>query len=567
MITSPARGADRVVGVSGPPPRALAASTALVVLLLGGVGPAPHYRIHPVPGLGLRDGHHDVRLVGADDGPRGPRRLLCQRRVHRLPAGLSAGAVAHRRGVPGVRGWRPGRHRDGPGQAPADARRHRGRLAAVPPRAGLGVAVAPRRGARPGGRGAVRVQPGHAGTTRRCGARPIPSARWCCCWVSRRSSGATARAPRSWGSSRRSSSPSSGSCSSRSWRSCCCDATCCGRGRDRGTCPGAPARLRGWLAREQGPWRLVTSGLVALVTFHVLALPFGMGIPEYLELMGRTASGYEYLTVNAFNPWALVGLDGATPLAWAMPFWPSDTVPLVAGVSGVRRGRRCCSSVASCTASRTSCSATSGGPSSSPRSSCALAFFVLPTRVHERYLMPVFALVPLLAVTSRAWLVVLVGLAIASLINLHAVLTYDLWGTENVIGLPLGEVDPDTHVRGGVRAARDGRVPVRGLAAVEGRRPAAGRPGAAGQRGGGHRDRARRDARHGTPAGRPGAGRHLRRPDRGPARAMPTWDEPVRGPSALDRIIDRVTPPAAPCATAARRSSGSQPVVSTGWTC
>ena len=35
MITSPARGADRVVGVPGPPPKALAASTTLVVLLLG----------------------------------------------------------------------------------------------------------------------------------------------------------------------------------------------------------------------------------------------------------------------------------------------------------------------------------------------------------------------------------------------------------------------------------------------------------------------------------------------------------------------------------------------------
>ena len=53
--------------------------------------------------------------------------------------------------------------------------------------------------------------------------------------------------------------------------------------------------------------------------------------------------------------------------------------------------------------------------------------------------MPVFALVPLLAVTSRSWLGVLVGLSVASLINLHAVLTYDLWGTDNVIGLPLAE--------------------------------------------------------------------------------------------------------------------------------
>ena len=102
--------------------------------------------------------------------------------------------------------------------------------------------------------------------------------------------------------------------------------------------PWGPARLRGWLARVQGWPRLVTSGVVALLTFHVLALPFGMGIPDYLALMGRTAAGYEYLTVNAFNPWALVGLDGNDALAWAMPFWQSDLVPVVASVSAFAIG-------------------------------------------------------------------------------------------------------------------------------------------------------------------------------------------------------------------------------------
>ncbi|HEX2805333.1 MAG TPA: hypothetical protein VHN80_04105, partial [Kineosporiaceae bacterium] len=204
--------------------------------------------------------------------------------------------------------------------------------------------------------------------------------------------------------------------------------------------PWGPAWLRGWLAREQGWVRLVTSGLVALVTFHVLALPFGLDIPGYLQLMGSTASGYEFLTVNAYNLWALVGVDGQTPLAWAMPYWLSDKGPLLGAVPAVAIGalllvagflyglvnlllrdeRRTIivTAVFLC-----------------------VCFFLLPTRVHERYLVPVFALVPLLAVTSRAWLVALVALSIGGLINLHGVLTNTnpVYGTDGLADLPLGE--------------------------------------------------------------------------------------------------------------------------------
>ncbi len=204
--------------------------------------------------------------------------------------------------------------------------------------------------------------------------------------------------------------------------------------------PWGPAWLRGWLAREQGWVRLLTSGAVALVAFHVLALPFGLDIPGYLRLMGSTASGYEFLTVNAYNLWALVGVDGQTPLAWAMPYWVSDTGPLLGAVPAVAIGalllvagflyglvnlllrdeRRTIivSAVFLC-----------------------ICFFLLPTRVHERYLVPVFALVPLLAVTSRAWLVALVALSIGAFINLHGVLTNTnpVYGTDGLADLPLGE--------------------------------------------------------------------------------------------------------------------------------
>ena len=202
--------------------------------------------------------------------------------------------------------------------------------------------------------------------------------------------------------------------------------------------PWGPAWLRGWLARQQGWPRLVTSAIVALLTFHVVALPFGMGIPGYLKLMATTAAGYQYLSVNAFNPWALIGADGSQSLAATAMHqyyqWSSDTVPLLGPLPGVVIGGALLvagflyglGNVLWRDERRTIIVTTIF---------LCLCFFVLPTRVHERYLVPVFAIVPLLAVTSRAWLVALIALALSGLINLHAVLTN--YGTDDIKALPL----------------------------------------------------------------------------------------------------------------------------------
>ncbi len=53
----------------------------------------------------------------------------------------------------------------------------------------------------------------------------------------------------------------------------------------------------------------------------------------------------------------------------------------------------------------------------------AVAFFVLPTRVHERYLYPFFALGAILLVLRPRWAVVYAVLAIANLANLYGILT------------------------------------------------------------------------------------------------------------------------------------------------
>ena len=69
----------------------------------------------------------------------------------------------------------------------------------------------------------------------------------------------------------------------------------------------------------------------------------------------------------------------------------------------------------------------------------AAAFFVLPTRVHERYIFPVVALLPLLAVVARRWALALLLLSAGAFINLHGILTLPLYGTPNVETLAAGE--------------------------------------------------------------------------------------------------------------------------------
>jgi len=202
--------------------------------------------------------------------------------------------------------------------------------------------------------------------------------------------------------------------------------------------PRGPARLRGWLAREQGPVRIVTSFLTGVAVFFLVALPFNMGPYEYLALVARTASQYPYLTVNAYNPWALIGA-GRTPSLASSGLWSEDSFKLigllpafllgslllvVAYLSGIvrilwRDDRRSIVLMALF---------------------LSAAFFILPTRVHERYLFPVFAFLPILAVGNRRWTIALVLFAVGSFINLHAILTIPTYATDNLKNLPFGEL-------------------------------------------------------------------------------------------------------------------------------
>ena len=139
----------------------------------------------------------------------------------------------------------------------------------------------------------------------------------------------------------------------------------------------------------------------------MFALPFGLGPLEYVEADVRHGGDYAYLSVNAYNPWALLGSDGHVPLARRLGLVARHDA--AARARPRRRHRRgCCWSPGSCGASGARAARATAGRSSWRAAYLCMAFFILPTRVHERYLFPVFVFLPLLAVVDRRWLVSLV---------------------------------------------------------------------------------------------------------------------------------------------------------------
>jgi Gpi18-like mannosyltransferase len=194
-----------------------------------------------------------------------------------------------------------------------------------------------------------------------------------------------------------------------------------------------PARLRGWFEYERGPWRLVSSAVVALLVLIVIIVPFNLDPISLLRLMAGTAGGYPWLSVNAYNPWALLGSDGIQPLAFGMGStqWSPDAVPLFGPIPAVAIGTLLLAAGFALGLARIAWR--------DDRRSIlivtillALAFFMLPTRVHERYMFPIFAFLPLLAVVNRRWAIAALVLSVAAFINMHGILTLPLYATPNL---------------------------------------------------------------------------------------------------------------------------------------
>jgi hypothetical protein len=204
-----------------------------------------------------------------------------------------------------------------------------------------------------------------------------------------------------------------------------------------------------WEAQTRGWIRIVTTGLVGFFTAVVVSLPFGLSIPGLLEQVFKTAGGYPYLSVNAYNPWALITHAGrgiaatsswvcdsfVQPTAdfelrlgpWVLWHAPASTLscldPVYFGaIPAVAVGAllllAAIAAVVALVAWRPDRRTMLVG-----LAVLCLAFFVLPTRVHERYLYPLVALGAILAAVSWRWRVAYVVSSVATFANMYAVLT------------------------------------------------------------------------------------------------------------------------------------------------
>jgi predicted membrane-bound dolichyl-phosphate-mannose-protein mannosyltransferase len=194
---------------------------------------------------------------------------------------------------------------------------------------------------------------------------------------------------------------------------------------------GLLSRLASFEGSIRGPVRVLTTGLVGLVTAIVLSAPFGLSLFGLFGQVGKAAGGYPYLTVNAYNPWALVTLgsgDQRSGLAhngtWVCdaPSPDCTTFFAIAGIPAAIIGTAlilvAIVAVSAVVARRPDRLTILVG-----LAVLSLAFFVLPTRVHERYLFPFYVVSAVLFAVSVRWRVGYALLAAATFANMYVVLT------------------------------------------------------------------------------------------------------------------------------------------------
>jgi hypothetical protein len=194
-----------------------------------------------------------------------------------------------------------------------------------------------------------------------------------------------------------------------------------------------PAR---WPA-QQGPVRLATSTLAAVLVGAAVMAPFDIGrfappslaavpvLGSFAGLIGliQSAGGqYSVLTANAYNLWALVGPQ---PLVASVGSWTADSLPVIGGMPAVTAGTVLLAAVALLVA--VGLLRRDGVlPIVLGFTVVAFAFYALPTRVHERYLFPAFASGAVLASAMLAGAAGYVVTAVLNAVNLHAVLAAPL---------------------------------------------------------------------------------------------------------------------------------------------
>jgi hypothetical protein len=200
-----------------------------------------------------------------------------------------------------------------------------------------------------------------------------------------------------------------------------------------------PRRGFAWELRDIGWVRILTVGVTGFVTAVALSAPFGLTVlapsttapfveSSLLRLVFSTAATYPYLTVNAYNWWALFPVDGQSVASSGGALWMPDGPvpgqalwgaigPIPAGLVGAALLLGTAAVVAWVVARRPDRLTILVGVTV-----LALAFFAAPTRVHERYLFPFFGLAAILLAFSWRWRIAYLVAGGATFLNMYVVL-------------------------------------------------------------------------------------------------------------------------------------------------
>ena len=201
-------------------------------------------------------------------------------------------------------------------------------------------------------------------------------------------------------------------------------------------------RLRAWERDTGHAVRIVTTGIAAVVTVYLVCLPFGLSVLSFsttapyvtsglLEQIFKTASGYPYVTVNAYNLWALVTGDTGYSLADS-GLWVCDGPWLAAKCGSGVAAFGAVSALAVGTALLLAVIAAIVAvvwrrPDRLTillgLTILAFAFFAVPTRVHERYAYPFFPLAVIIAAVSWRWRIAYLVGSVTIFLNMYVVLT------------------------------------------------------------------------------------------------------------------------------------------------
>ena len=195
----------------------------------------------------------------------------------------------------------------------------------------------------------------------------------------------------------------------------------------------------GWERRTTGWIRIATTAVSGLVTTLAMCIPFGLwpiqlsgDATSLIKLMLSTASTYSYVSVNAYNAWAMFPVADASGAvnsmasnsAWiydspatGATFW-AQIGPFPAGLVGAVALLALAAVVTIVVARRPDRLTILVGTAV-----LAMAFFAVPTRVHERYLFPLFGLAAILVAVSWRWRIAYLLASIATFLNMYVVLT------------------------------------------------------------------------------------------------------------------------------------------------